>query len=275
MEQKPLTLPEIQQVSLEIVKKIHEICEELNLRYYLAYGTLIGAIRHQGFIPWDDDLDIMMPRADYRILQAYFRDHKQELAPLELLCPATNADYPYTIGRVSHSGYVIDTDNEKPCGLGVFVDVYPLDYVGNTEEEYTRIKNKASRYASLCFLSTRKRCTKGNTKSTLKLLVKFPAFLVAKLFGKKFFFRKLEKLALTYDGQPTAYIGCVEWGGDGVKDVYPVEWFGQGQALPFEDARLIVPDNYDSVLRRMYGDYMQLPPEEDRIAHHFYQAYRK
>lgn len=275
MNNTPMTMAEIQQVSLQIVKKIHELCRQLGLRYYLAYGTLIGAIRHQGFIPWDDDLDIMMPREDYETLQAYFRDHKDALAPLELICPENNPDYPYTIGRVSNSDYLIDTDNEKPCGLGIFVDIYPLDNVGSDPKTYARQKNTASRYASLCFLSTRLRCEKGNTRSPLKRLVKYPAFLAAKLLGKRFFFRKLRKLATQYRHQDSPYTGVVEWGSDGVKDIYPKEWFGNGIALPYEDTQLTVPVNYDAVLRQMYGDYMQLPPENQRIAHHFYRAYRK
>lgn len=77
-----ISMKEVQKGSLEILKKIDEICNQLNLKYYLAYGTLIGAIRHKGFIPWDDDVDIMMPRKDYDSLVQYFIDHKEELKDL-------------------------------------------------------------------------------------------------------------------------------------------------------------------------------------------------
>lgn len=275
MNATPMTLEQIQKVSLEIVVKISQLCEQLGLRYYLAYGTLIGAIRHKGFIPWDDDLDIMMYREDYDTLKDYFLSHKEELAPLALFCPETNADYPYTLPRVSNCDYIIDTDNEKNCGLGIFVDIYPLDRVSSDPAVYTKQKRTASRYASLCFLSTRLRCEKGNTKSPLKRLIKYPAFLFAKLLGKKFLFRKLRALATAHSGEESPYIGVVEWGADGVKDIYPETWFADGITVPFENTQLSVPVNYDDVLRQMYGDYMQLPPEEDRIGHHFYRAYRK
>lgn len=275
MHSAPLTMEQIQKGSLEIVTKIAQLCQQLGLRYYLAYGTLIGAIRHQGFIPWDDDLDIMMCREDYLVLKEYFLTHREELAPLELLCPDTCPDYPYTLPRVSNSDYFIETENEKDCGLGLFVDIYPLDTVSSDPATYAKETRLSSVYASLCFLSTRLHYARGNTKSFLKRLIKFPAFLLAKLLGKKFFFRKLAKLAAAHAGEDSPYIGVVEWGTDGTKDIYPRTWFGDGIQVPYEGVMLNIPDQYDALLRQYYGDYMQLPPEEDRIAHHFYTAYKK
>ena len=85
-----ISMQEVQKGSLEILKRIDKICAQLKLKYCLAYGTLIGAIRHKGFIPWDDDVDIMMPRKDYDTLVKYFIDHKDELKPLEIINPQVN-----------------------------------------------------------------------------------------------------------------------------------------------------------------------------------------
>ena len=170
MGTKELSMPQIQQESLKILDQISALCEKLNLRYYLAYGTLIGAIRHNGFIPWDDDIDIMMPRQDYMALIAYFQEHAEELKPLELYSTYNCPDYPYMITRISNSNYVLDVHNEKPYGLGLFLDIYPMDGMGNSEAEFTALKTKATRYSSLCFLSTRLHCEKGNTKTKWKLL---------------------------------------------------------------------------------------------------------
>lgn len=185
-----ISMREVQKGSLEILKKINEVCNQLGLKYCLAYGTLIGAIRHKGFIPWDDDIDIMMPRKDYDILVHYFIEHKKELSPFEIINPQVNERCPYTISRISDSRYQLDVDNEEYYGIGLFVDVYPLDGVGNTIEEYSKLKNISSRFASMCFLSTRQSVKRENTKSTLKYIIKFPAFIVAKLIGKKFFMKK-------------------------------------------------------------------------------------
>ena len=182
-----LTIQEIQRGSVQILKVIDHICRKEKLKYYLIYGTLLGAVRHKGFIPWDDDVDIMMPRPDYEVLIKYFEEHKEELKPLEMFDYRSNKQYPYMIARLSDSRYILDVHNEKDYGLGLFVDIYPLDGAGNTEEEYTKIKKSSSPYASLCYLSTRKSVKRENTKSLLKYYIKYPAFLVAKIFGKDYF----------------------------------------------------------------------------------------
>ena len=109
-----LSLQEIQKGSLEILRIVAKICDKQGLIYYLAYGTLIGAIRHKGFIPWDDDIDIWMPRNDYKKFIEYFIKHKDELKPYELFSVYNNVDYPYEISRISDNRYVLDVDNEAP-----------------------------------------------------------------------------------------------------------------------------------------------------------------
>lgn len=275
MRKNEMQMCQIQKESLKILDTVATLCDKLNLRYYLAYGTLIGAVRHQGFIPWDDDIDIMMPRQDYTVLIQYFLDHAEELKPLELYSIYNCPEYPYMITRISNSEYELDVHNEKPYGLGLFLDIYPLDGMGNSVAEYEALKNKASRYSSLCFLSTRLHCEKGNTKKKWKMLVKYPAFLFARLCGKNVFINKLEAMAAGCDYDSSAYVGCLVWGSDGVKGVFPKEWFADTADVLFEGRTFKAPGNYDAVLTRLYGNYMQLPPEKDRIAHHFYKAYKK
>ena len=275
-EMKKLSMKEIQRGSLEILKTIDSICRKENLKYCLAYGTLIGAIRHKGFIPWDDDIDIMMPRKDYDKLVEYFIAHKNELQPLEIFNNKCNSSYPYMITRISDSRYILDVDNEKPYGIGLFVDVYPLDGAGNTVEEYTKRKNESSRYASLCFLSTRKTIKRENTASFFKYLLKFPAFFIAKLLGRDFFMHKLEQIQNECDYENSKYIGCMIWASDdGIRGIFPKEWFKETIDVEFEGAMFKAPIEYDKVLTHGYGKYLELPPENKRIAHHYYDAYLK
>lgn len=192
---RKLDIKEIQEVSLEILKIVADICEEENLRYYLTYGTLIGAIRHKGFIPWDDDIDIAMPRDDYEKLLRYLRDNADKYEHLELFDIRTCPEYPYMIARVSDNRYVIDVKNEKPYGMGVFIDIYPLDGLGQTEKEALKYGLKGDRLSSLCYQSTRTRYAVEITKGFVRKVIKFPAFLLAKLCGKKYFVKKLSKLA--------------------------------------------------------------------------------
>lgn len=271
-----LSMQEVQQGALEILKKIDNVCNKLNLEYYLAYGTLIGAIRHKGFIPWDDDIDIMMPRHDYNILIDYFASHKDELMPFEIINPSVNKKCPYTISRISDSRYQLNVDNEDNYGIGLFVDIYPLDGAGNSVSEYTKLKNKSSRYASLCFLSTRQKVKRENTNSNFKMIIKYPAFVLAKILGKDYFMNHLYKLASTYNYDSSKYIGCIIWGSDdGVRGIFPKSWFDDSIEVEFEGLNFKAPKDYDKILRRLYGDYMKLPPENKRIAHHYYDAYEK
>ncbi len=272
---KELTLREVQLISLEICKKIDKICDENCFRYYLYAGSLLGAIRHNGFIPWDDDIDIVMPRPDYERFLVYIQEHQDELNPLKLYNINLNPDYPYMISRVSDERYVLNIENEDSYGIGIFVDVYPWDGVGQTEEEMVKRKIKAARYSSLCYLSTRQKCIKDNTKSKTKLLIKPVAFALAKLIGKNFFVKKINKMALKYSYDESKYVGCLVWGTDGPRGIYPIEWMEPYTKVQFEDTELRAPKEWDKALTKLFCNYMELPSEKDRIPHHDYRAFER
>lgn len=267
-------MKEVQSASLQVLKKVTKICEENKIRYCLTYGTLIGAIRHNGFIPWDDDIDIMMPRPDYEKLLNYFKDNEQDLYPLKLFNMETCKDYPYMISRISDDRYVLKVQNEKDYGIGVFIDIYPIDGVGNSLEEGQELLKKTCKYASLIFLSTRKYYHVGTTKGLMRKIIKFPSFYFAKLLGKDFFVKRLVHLVDTHIYDTSNYVACPIW------DNRPY-WVFKKDILEnlkkhtFEDLEFYIPDDYDSFLRMIYGDYMKLPPERDRIYHHLYTAYKK
>lgn len=275
MERQALTMAENQQAATGVMEKLDEICRELGLQYTLTYGTMLGAIRHKGYIPWDDDLDIMLSRPDYDKLISWCLEHAQALLPYKLFTPETVADYPYMIPRLCDTRYEIETDNEKNCGMGAFVDIYPLDGIGNTREEALAVLRKRAKLSSLYFLSTRLRCEKGMTKSPLKRLIKLPAFWVAKLVGKKWFGRRLYAIAKQCDWENSKYAGCVIWDTETETGLFEKAWFEKTEPMPFEGRQFHVCTGCHEVLSTLYGDYMQLPPEEDRIAHHFYSIYKK
>lgn len=270
-----LTMQETQKVSLEILRTVAEICEAQSLRYSLIYGTLIGAIRHHDYIPWDDDVDIMMPRPDYEKFLSYLEAHMGEYPNLKVFNTRTCPAYPYMITRISDDRYVIDMENEKPYGMGVFIDIYPYDGLGKEKQEALAYGLKGDRLSSLCYQATRKRFAIENTTSLLRKIAKYPVFLASKIIGKDFFQRKLEALAGRKDYDSSKYIGCVVWLSGGERDIFEREWFDETILMPFGKYQFRVPKNYDAVLRHGYGDYMQLPPEKDRIGHHFYKVYRK
>lgn len=270
---KELTMQELQAASLEILKTVTDLCEELNLRYALIYGTLIGAVRHHGFIPWDDDVDIMMPRPDYDKLLQFLSCHK--LPNLTLYNRQTCPPYPYMISRISDDRYILEMENEESVGMGVFIDIYPYDGLGKTKDEAIAFGLKGDRLSSLCYQATRKHFAIETTTATVRKIIKYPVFLVSKLIGKDFFQNKLEKLARVKDYAESEYIGCIVWLSWGEKDIFPRKWFDETIMMRFDQYQFRVPKYYDKVLRHEYGDYMQLPPEKDQIGHHYYKAYRK
>lgn len=271
--QRKLSITEVQTVALEILKKITDICEKNGLRYFLAYGTLIGAVRHQGFIPWDDDVDIMMPCKDYEKLCKYFVDNANNLLPLQMMNDETVQDYPYMIARVSDSRYKLSVVNEKSYGIGIFIDIFPLYGLGNDFDTAKRIIYKGKRLSSLIFLSTRCYFHKGMTKSLLKTVVKLPAFIYAKLCGQKYFVDRSLKLIGKYNYDESEYVGCTVW--PVYRDFYEKSLLTESIYIPFEKYQFRVPREYKKILTQLYGDYMQFPPEKERIAHHLYTAYLK
>lgn len=270
---KKLEMDEIQKISLEVLKFVTDICKKEGLSYFLAYGTLIGAVRHKGFIPWDDDVDILMPRNDYQKLIKYMIQNKEKLKPFQLFNADTHDDYPYMISRISNIDYPIVVDNEKAYGLGIFVDIIPLDGVGSDIKNATEIAEKAKKLSSLYFLSTREKFSKDNTKSTFKMCLKAPAFAYAKLMGKNYFRKKLENLMRMNDYSNSDFVTCVVWSTYGKKEIYKKSYFEETIVLPFDKYEFNAPKAYDKVLRKLYGDYMKLPREEDRKGQHLYEAY--
>lgn len=275
MMKRELTTKETQNISLEILHTISEICEDHHLRYSLIYGTLIGAIRHHGFIPWDDDVDIMMPRPDYDQLLTYLKEHINDYPHYKVFNHDECPDYPYMITRISDDRYKIVMENEKPYGMGVFIDIYPYDGLGKTKKEAVKYGLKGDRLSSLCYQATRDHFAIETTTSLFRKIFKFPVYLYAKLRGKDYFQEKLKKLSGLKSYADSEYVGCVVWLSGGDQDICPRSWFDETILVPFENYEFRVPKQYEDVLHHNYGDYMKLPPEKDRTGHHCFKVYKK
>ena len=269
---KELSLREIQLGELEVLKKLAEICEAQNLKYYLIWGTLLGAVRHKGFIPWDDDVDVAMPRPDFDKLMEYLESHQEEIRPFSLISCKTNKKYIYPIPRFCDTRYYIDYQGAKDYGLGLFVDIFPMDGCGNDESAVEASYKKRIFYESFTCLAGNKKFQKSN-QGWWRNPVKFAMYSYAKLMGPKYFAHKLEKLAVRYTYEESEYVCIMLW--DDQKRPFKKADVDEVVYIPFEGTNLPVPKGYDEVLRNFYGDYMQLPPEEKRVAHHYYTAYLK
>ncbi len=277
MVRRKLTFREGQLGAVEVLRKLDRLCTEQGWRYCLAYGSLLGAIRHKGIIPWDDDIDIFMPRPDYEKLRVYFQENAQVLAPIKMFDKKVVPDYPHSIVRISDQRYHLEFDNEKDYGIGLFVDIYPLDGAGDDFDGAAKLIRKTKPLASLCFLTGRKCFARDNTASNVKMLVKIPAYLWANLWGNKHYIDKLSKLAKTYDYETSKYVANVIWPGgriNGVEtDIFPRAYFEDLVDAPFEDMMAKIPKAYHEILTIGYGDYMTPPPPEGRKTNHTYDIF--
>ncbi len=271
MEEK-IGLRESQEVAKNILDVVVDICDQNNLKYYLIYGTLIGAVRHKDFIPWDDDLDIMMPREDYNKFVKIVKKDPTLLKGLELFDPTINKNYPYMIGRVSDPTYKIIMENEMPYGMGLFIDIYPFDGLGNDLNQAIKQGLKGDRLSSLMYQATRKKCKMEITTSPFRKIIKYPVFKISKIIGSQYFKNKL--LGLEKDNKflfnNSKYVGCLVWLSGGKKDIFKGSWFGDGKMAYFGSKEYRIPSHSDKVLSHIYGDYMKLPPKKDRVGHHNY-----
>ncbi|AGT42707.1 LicD family protein [Treponema pedis] len=268
-----LSLKEIQEESLKILKLVDNICREQGFTYCLFYGTLIGAVRHNGFIPWDDDIDIAMPRNDYERLKQYFIVNKDKLMPYVYFDPDTNKDYPYMLARICNLEFKIETQNEYDSGMGVFIDIYPLDIVSNNILKRFLISLQARFFTALYVVKSRKEMLKK--RKWFYTVLQYPLYFLSLFYSKgKIYKKQMILIRQSYNNKSNT-LSCIVWSGDVFKYFYEKSDIEDVIDWEFEKCFFKIPRNYDKILTNDYDDYMQLPPEKDRIAHHFYKVYRK
>ena len=259
-----ISFDEVKNVWLEILEKITEICKNNQLDYSLAYGTLIGAVRHKWFIPWDDDVDIFMERKYYDKLIDYFIDNEKELRPLKLYHYSTVKDYPFLIARIGDTRYPIKQLHEKEYEMSVFIDIYPIDYA---KKNYDMTKIKTINWASVLV-------NKNENANLIKKIKSSIISIPVRLFYKAYY-KKIEDMLRSEVDRDFELEGVLAWL-DGPLDevLFPSSWYKETIYTPFENHNLKIYKNYDGMLRAVYGDYMRLPDEANRIKHHFYDAYK-
>lgn len=272
-----LTFREAQLGAYDVLKFIDKVCSEQGFTYFLAYGSMLGAVRNGGIIPWDDDIDVIMPRPDYDRLIEYCRKYEAELTPFKLFEKSLVPTYPHPIARMSSQNYWIDFANEQDYGIGLFVDIYPLEGVGNDLEAARKRIPHFSHLSSLCFLTSRKKFGTDNTHSRLKMLLKVPAFIWANIWGNSHYIQKIDTLCKKYSFEESRYVSVLaqpwhQYGKEN-KNIHERSWY-EPVRMQFEDREFPVPKGYDEILKMGYGDYMTLPPENQRQTHHTYDTYR-
>lgn len=272
--QNILSLDEIHDGTLMILKKIIAICDEINIDYFLWYGSLIGAVRHQGFIPWDDDLDVMMLRPAYDEFRNYCVSHEKELYPFRFFDKDNTDGYPYGIGRFNDLRYKMKRkDSLTTAGQGMFVDIYPYDGAGNDYKDAVhKIQNK-KRYLLKMLSCSYSKSVIPILASKWTIPIRIPAYIYAHIKGSKYFLDKLCDLKNTFSYDKSNYVTCAVW--EDSLCFVEKKSFDSYEKLLFEGIEVKVPQNYHEILLSIYGDYFLLPPVEERKPNHGYSLYRK
>lgn len=265
-----LALKEIQIIELNLLLQFDSICKEYRLRYSLGGGTLLGAVRHKGFIPWDDDVDVMMPRPDYVCFLNICKDHKKDFN----LITYDNVKNYYGLFAKIWDPTTIIQDNLMDIAyeIGVNIDVFPVDGLGESEKEAYRIFEKTTLNRELLNAALWKKFFRSKTHSVFVEPIRFAVFTMSRFVDPKKLLRKVDEENLSHPFEGSKYAGCV-CGSYREKEIMKTETFENYIDLEFEGYTFKAIENYDEYLTKHYGDYMQLPPIEKQQTHHTYRAY--
>lgn len=264
---RPVESEEARRVQVELLDALVELCERYGLRYYLAGGTLLGAVRHKGYIPWDDDIDVNMPRPDIdrliELTHGRINDHMVIGSPFGPFHQST------TFPRVCDTRYILNSasiDGKSSYYTNLFIDIFPIE---GLPTEWSKViwHYRKARF----FVSMRKLAFFKGVSGTmcLRKCARIAAQPVAKLMGYEFWSKQLQKLARKYEYESCDYVGVVTSCMHTLTECIEREGYGEPVQVEFEGKQYNAPANWDKYLSNLYGDYMQLPPEEDRIPHHF------
>ena len=270
---KEINIQELKELSLEILDKVHDFCVRNGITYYLSYGTLIGAIRHKGYIPWDDDIDIIMPRPDYDRFISTFNGHYCHLV---VFAPELNPQFYMPYANVCDNRTLLDEgiDSHHGIEMGIKIDIFPIDGVPDDDQAFLELTNRINKIRWMLWKK------KQSVTETLKYNGFIGAFkqLVSSLILLPFSYSGLQKkirmLATSCNYDNSKNVDAIVFNLNGDTRV-PKRVLEEGILVDFEGRKFYAMKEYDFFLRSIYGDYMQLPPEEKRIAKHDFTAYWK
>ena len=257
-------------VIIDVLSVFIRICEAQGLRYFCAGGTAIGAVRHQGMIPWDDDIDVFMPRPDYdRFLRLAVQSMPEGY---EVLSPYATKDYPMYFAKMCNARTTLLENERIPCVFGLYIDIFPLDGACDDVETCYREKRRFKRLMNkLEAVSTHN--SFGEYVGLLtkrrewgRFAVKTVAFC-CRSWLRRWLLKQMDSIAYGHDyalsSRVVTYSGAYQR-----QEIYPKVWLETPQMFAFEGLMVNLPHDYDAYLRHFFGDYMTLPPVEQRASHH-------
>lgn len=252
---------DIKRVSLQILTEFHHFCEENGLKYTLFYGSLLGAIRHKGFIPWDDDIDVAMPRDDYNFFVTHFSNDKFSVVDC-----FSNKDYYLPWAKMFDKRTLKIEQTPHKSYIGLNIDIFPIDFV-NDYNSYLVKRGKIKKTIKRLVLSNTS--YKTQKKAYKRILLYFLNILLRRHSNK---WAQRINNAMINDGHSSFStsngIFCPD-----EKYFFKTNIFAHLSLLPFENNCFYCSDDYDIILKTHYGDYMVLPNKSNQKTHHNFESY--
>lgn len=272
-----MSIQDIKKCSFEILLWFDAFCKQNNLRYWLCGGTLLGAIRHKGFIPWDDDIDVMMPRCDYAQLAHLFPTEGY----YDLCMPLNTRGYAYSFSKLIDNRTIKQEAalRKSVNRIGVDIDIFPIDNIPNNERESLHYFKRIE-YLDLWLFCMNASYSKGKTiVSTFLRNVGVMTARIAECLNwdsREKILHRFDKLSQKYNQTDCDYWGITSIGHYGVKERNLKQGYNTTIKVEFEGHLFPAPISYDAYLRKLYGeDYMKIPPQKERLTHHSFHAFWK
>lgn len=257
---------EMQSKLLDMLRWLDAYCRMHHIRYYVLGGTMLGAVRHKGFIPWDDDIDIGIPRADYERLCKMLQQSEDGKYMLETVFSEEQA-YAYPFAKLYDTTTTLIENKKRELIRGIYIDIFPLDGIGNTKEEaqknFKKVRRKFQFYLTRTCGIRQGRAWWKNL--AVRLVSNLPFIDNRKLRID------LDHLCKKYDFDQCQWIGNI-FGAWGFKEVMHREIAGQPTEYPFEDLTVYGAEMFDAYLSHLYGKWQELPPVDKQVSHHDYKA---
>ena len=257
---------ELKQLQLKILETVADFCERNEICYWLDYGTLLGAIRHKGYIPWDDDIDLGMLRSDF---ERFIREFNVSGARYQVRCFENDPAFCYAYAKVLDTDTVLYEPDENGIKLSVNIDVFPYD---NAPDSKRALKNWLDRAVFFYYCNILRNISSSPSGGTFRRLLVTMLRISTRPFPRTFFCKKQVENAKKYNGQKTEFVSEITCLSLKQLSRRLLDSFTKHE---FEGKNYQIPSRYDEWLTVYYGDYMCLPPASQRQSHHRFVAFAK
>lgn len=264
---RAIELQDIKKIELDMLLYIHNICEERKINYFLCAGTLLGAVRHKGFIPWDDDIDIVLPRPDFDKLMSVLQQQEK----YNLIDPVEDCNY-YPFAKLCDKRTWLKERYYPPIQkMGVYIDIFPLDGFPVDYGQRKKHSDKLNKYWNRvvdCYRLPKDYRDKNELKRFGKIV---RHYLLLFIFGQEKLKQSLKRQMLKYPYQESEYVGYA-FTQYNERFVHLKRYYDKSILLEFEGFKFKAPSEYDKYLEELYGDYMKYPPMDQQVPHHDYEV---